>query len=395
MINDLYLAMKKSDKRYFCRLCHSEISGEPLLSMNPFPKAAQYYPEPVEFEGDTGIELSVFKCDFCDLIQLISEPVLYFKEVITATGLSEKARNARLEEFRVMVKSHGLLGKKVIEVGCGRGDMLGVLNDAGMQAVGLEYSSDLVDYARHHGRNVIQGYLGELGIEYDQTYDAFVSMNYLEHQPDTNGFLKALNKIMKDGAVGYVTVPNVNYLLRTNSLYEFVADHLVYFTAATLKRAFEINGFDVIDSRLINNENDVAVIVKKRNVAHIFGMDEVVALSAELRRYINEAVSKGMKVAVWGAGHRTLALLAISDIDNICYIVDSADFKQGKYSPVTHHKIISPAQMQKEDIDVVLVMVPGIYPDEVIKTLQSFGRNYKICKLLDNKLCEVPSKFDA
>ena len=48
-----------------CRLCESLIDSSPLLSMSPFPKAAQYYPVMHEFKKDIGVELEVFKCQNC------------------------------------------------------------------------------------------------------------------------------------------------------------------------------------------------------------------------------------------------------------------------------------------------------------------------------------------
>ena len=38
----------------FCRLCKSNIDRPALLSMSPFPMAAQYYPDKAEFERDKG-----------------------------------------------------------------------------------------------------------------------------------------------------------------------------------------------------------------------------------------------------------------------------------------------------------------------------------------------------
>lgn len=379
----------EQESKKICRLCRSGFDSEPLLAMKPFPKAAQYYPDESEFDEDIGIELEAYKCPYCDLLQLSCEPVWYYKEVITAASFSGDAKAARLKEFKAFADRFGLAGKKVIEIGCGKGGMLDVLSEAGMQAVGLEYSLESVDFGRRNGRDMIPGYLCELGEEHKAKYDAFVSLNYIEHQPDTFDFVRALYDITTDDAVGYITAPNVSYLLKTNTLYEFVADHLIYFTQETMRRAFEMNGFEVVESQIINNENDIALVVKKRKLEPICGIEDVNSLINDLTSLVETEHKKGNRVAVWGAGHRTLALLAMAKLGHIEFIVDSADFKQGKYSPVTHMKIVSPEFFEESSVENVIIMLPGLYPNEVIKKVKSFDRKICIYKLDNNKIMEI------
>jgi 2-polyprenyl-3-methyl-5-hydroxy-6-metoxy-1,4-benzoquinol methylase len=375
--------------KFNCRLCKTEIKMSPLLSMNPFPKAAQFYPETHEFEKDMGITLEVYKCPNCDLLQLNCQPVPYYKEVITAASFSKDARQARLTELSNFVKLFGLQGKGVIEVGSGRGGMVDIMNEAGMDASGLEYSKESVQSSQSSNYKMIQGYIDDLDPKFDGKFDAFISLNYIEHQPDTKSFIQSLLRITRPGAVGYITAPNVSYLLETNTLYEFVADHLIYFTEETMRRAFESNGFDVIESSIINNKNDISLTVKKRELQNITGIGDVERLSHKLKDFMVKNYLDGKKIAVWGAGHRTLALLSIANISEISFIVDSADFKQGKYSPVMHSKIVSPEVLEKSDVDIVIVMVPGLYPDEVVKKIRSFSRIFEIYKLQDNKLIKA------
>lgn len=369
-----------------CRLCRTPLPVAPALSMAPFPQAAQYYPEPDAFNEDRGITLNVHACPACALVQLVGRPVDYYRDVITAASLSADARAARLAEFSRLVERFGLKGRAAVEVGCGTGGMVEVLRAAGLDAVGLEHGAASVAEAQAAGRPVVEGYLDDLPAEHEGRYAAFVSLNYIEHQPDTHAFIEGLRRITTPDAIGYVTAPNVDYLLKHRVLYEFVADHLVYFTEATLRRAFETHGFDVLDSRLINNDNDVAVTVRRRPVQAIVGQEEVAALVGDLRVLVARLCSEGKRVAVWGAGHRTLALLAMAELTSIDAIVDSAPFKQGCYSPVTHRLIISPEALEASEIDVVLIMVPGLYPAEVERRLRAMRRPFEIYKLQDNQL---------
>ena len=58
-------------------------------------------------------------------------------------------------------------------------------------------------------------------------------------------------------------------------------------------------------------------------------------------------------------------------------IIDSASFKQGKYTPVSHLFIFSPEILTKAPIKAVIVMA-GSYSDEVAKILR---KNFKEIKV--------------
>jgi SAM-dependent methyltransferase len=353
--------------------------------MSPFPKAAQFYPTKDQFKDDAGITLDVFQCSACSLVQLSIEPVEYYKEVITAASLSPKAKAARLTEIETFLQTYHLKGKRALEIGCARGDMLDVIDEAGLYPTGLEFSPSSVDIGRKRGRTIHCDYINTYNP--NEKADVFFSFNYMEHQPSPKDFIQSIHRVTSNDAMGYITVPNLSYLLDSKCLYEFVADHLVYFTPQTLRLAFENNGFDVLNCELINNNNDILAIVKKRTPLHIHDhIAEVDQLKSELNKLVNQYADHGKKIAVWGAGHRTLALLAISQINKIAFIVDSADFKQGKYSPIMFSKIVSPQTLEESDVDSIIIMVPGIYPDEVLKTVQGFARKLDVYMLKGNSI---------
>jgi 2-polyprenyl-3-methyl-5-hydroxy-6-metoxy-1,4-benzoquinol methylase len=351
------------------------------------PKAAQYYPRTDEFTEDKGITLSVCQCSSCGLVQLNEKPVDYFKEVITVATLSEKARLSRLNQMKELVKKFSLQGKKVLEVGSGKGEMLDVLEEAGLTATGIEASLESVKIGQSAGRRMINGYIGDRQEISDGPFDAFVSLNYLEHLPEPGAIIRNIYRNTVADAVGFVTVPNLEYLLKTKCFYEFVADHLSYFTQKTLTHAFEGNGFDVLECYTINENNDIAIVVKKKKAVDISRQfSEVEALTKDLQKIVTNYRMENKKVAIWGAGHRTLALLALSKLNDIAYVIDSAKSKQGKFTPVSHVNIVSPERLKEERVDLVIVMVPGLYPGEVLKTLEIMDIGVDTAVLRDNKI---------
>jgi SAM-dependent methyltransferase len=373
-----------SEEANSCRLCREKLPSESIVSLHPFPLAAQHFLKSNK-TPDEVTTCSVFQCTACGLVQLKASPVSYYRSVITAAVLSKTARDARFAEIEYFVNKYGKANSQAVEVGCGKGGMLDVIKDVGLNVTGIEFEKEFVDEAHKHNRQVVQTYLTEF--KPDKKYDAVFSFNYLEHQPDVAEFIKNIDRISTDNALVYITVPNLTYLLKTKSLYEFVPDHLVYFTEETLRLAFQCNGFDILESQIINNENDILLIAQKRQKLDLSDcQQDVDELIDSLNKLADSYLSQDKKLAVWGAGHRTLALLALSNLTQIHCIVDSAPFKQGLYSPVLLKPIISPQEFAQSDIDAVIVAVPGIYPKEVIKTIREFEKSFDMYCIEDNKL---------
>jgi len=370
-----------------CHLCTGELFSSPIMELDDMPKAAQYFPTKSEFNDDSGILLNIFQCSSCGLVQLNIDPVDYYKEVITAASLSKKARITRLDQMKRLVDRFDLSGGKILDVGSGKGDMLDILKEVGLDAYGIEASAESVEIGKLSGRNMIHGYIGEMNKISGAPFDAFISLNYLEHLPNPGTIIKNIYNNTSNNSVGFVTVPNLVYLLKTKCFYEFVADHLSYFTQETLTYAFESNGFEVLESSIINEQNDIAVIVKKRKSLSISdGIKEVKSLIHHLKELSEKYNKQRKKIAVWGAGHRTLALLALSNLKTIEYVVDSAKFKQGRYTPVIHTPIVAPDTLKEQVVDLVIVMVPGLYPGEVLKTLSEMNLESEVAVLKDNNI---------
>ena len=74
---------------------------------------------------------------------------------------------------------------------------------------------------------------------------------------------------------------------------------------------------------------------------------------------------------IWGAGHQALTVISLSNIKKkISYIVDSATFKQNKYTPESHLLINKPDFMLKDKPESIIVMAAG-FSDEIVKIINT------------------------
>lgn len=350
-----------------CRNCGCMLPIQNLLQFRNMPKGAQFFPKKDELEKEAGEDILLKQCPFCGLVQAIGTPVPYYKDVIRATSVSDEMRVFREEQYRKWAKEFDLMGKKIIEIGCGRGEYMAFMERSGAKVYGLEHLQASVEQGRKEGHEIFQGFIENE--EYNiplAPFSGFYTMNFLEHIPEPRTFLRGIANNLIDGAVGIVEVPNFD-MIYVKSLYsEFIQDHLSYFTEETLKGILQMNGFEVIKFEKIWNEYILSALVRKRLPISIEGFKrKQTELKAQVEAFLFEQKCMGRQVAVWGAGHQALANLSLLNMsESIIYVIDSAEFKQGRYTPVTHIPIVAPKRLKEKEVQMVIIMAAG-YSQEV------------------------------
>ena len=370
-----------------CRVCSGEFFEEPLLIYKDMPAISQFLPKKDDFAEDKCVDLTVCQCSKCSLVQLDNDPVYYFRDVIRSGAVSEEVRRFRMIQFQNFVDEYQLKGKKILEIGCGRGEYLGLMDKTGAVAYGLEHRKESVEECREKGLSVVQGFLDNPVQKIENgPFDAFYICNFLEHFDEPSIALQAIAYNLKDNGIGIVEVPNSDLLLQDKCFYKFTLEHLLNFTQETLKLALHLNGFEVLSCKPIRHGSPLSAVVRKIKQLDFSDFDDN---QNQLHKIINAFIEQfgTEKIAIWGAGHYTFGLLSALNIgDKIKYIVDSAPFKQGRYSPKTHVPIVAPEMLKTDPVKGVIVLAAG-YSDEVAKILlKNFDPKIKVAVVRNNKL---------
>ena len=409
-----------------CIACGGKLFDEPLMQLDSMPSSAQNIPDETEVEADGGISLKLCQCSECGLVQFDCEPVDYYRDVIRAGGFSTTMVNLRRGQYRHLIETYHLEGKRFIEVGCGRGEFLSVLTEFPVKAYGIEHKKELVRIAREQGLDVREGFTehGDQTIE-GAPFDCFLSFNCLEHQPKPNEMLQAVYNSLSEGGMGLVTVPSLEYILQYDGYYELIRDHIAYYTFESLRNLMERNGFEVLEEEMVNRDT-ISVIVRKvpetagedsdkgtdeitgRNADKITGKEtggkqEVRRMDAaglkksrdmisrEVNGLIDSLHEAGKTAAIWGASHQGFTLAATTKLgEKVAYIIDSAPFKQGRFAPASHIRIVPPDHWKEEPADTILIVAPG-YTDEIAgiireKFVKKDGSRPEILTLKSNHL---------
>jgi len=355
-----------------CHICGSSfIKGNRVLLKN-MPKAAQFMPDKKSLYKEKGITIELCQCAGCGVVQLLNKPVPYYKNVIRSVSVSDEMKKFRIKQFKKFIEKYDLKGKKIIEIGCGNGDYLEIMKMVGPRVFGIENSKDAVKNCIKKGLNVQKGFVtNEKYKIYGAPFDGFFIMNFLEHIPQAKKLLLGIANNLSENAIGLIEVPNFDMIIKQKLYTEIIRDHIFYFTKETLTNLLRISGFTVIECSEIMNDYIISMVVKKINPIDVFNIVyEFKKLKNEINRYILKLKKAGKKIAIWGAGHQAFTLMSVCGLtDKIEYVVDSAKFKQGKFTPVAHIPIVAPEVLNENPVNAIIV-IAGAYSEEVVRIIR-------------------------
>ena len=414
-----------------CIACGHALS--PLMTLDDMPASAQNIPAASELAEDHPLSLTLCQCPSCGLVQFDTEPVDYYRDVIRAGGGTRTMTRLRHEEYARLLtamQEHHIHGRRIVEVGCGRGEFLrmwqnlaedpegaaalardqardplsGQPNAAPLHLVGIEHKPALVEEANAAADKKYRVYEGFAtgDVRYPEgPFDAFVQFNFLEHQPDPCDMLRNIGRNLKPQALGLITVPSFEYILRYNGYYELLRDHIANYTEFTLQKLLQDCGFELLSMDLVNRDTIEAIVRKadpdELSELHYSGRlidvsalrDSYDRLSASVNAHIDHLSESHRTMAIWGASHQGFTLAATTKLGGrVEYIIDSAPFKQGRFSPASHIPIVAPDYAVAHPVDEILIVAPG-YTDEIASIIRErFDENVRILVLRTDRIEE-------
>lgn len=292
-----------------------------------------------------------------------------------------------------LVKTYGLHGKTIVDIGCGKGDFLVMLCEAGGNAGhgfdpsydGARPQSPTADrivwsteyYSEEHAR-----------IPADLIASRFV----YEHIPNPNAFLGMVHRSISDPgrSVVFFEVPNIDLIVRQGSVWDIIYEHCSYFGPESLTRSFAECGFEVLRVEETYGRQFLTIEARANpegkgnpgpRTGDLEGLRRQVAAFRDAEAAKREAWQarldlwrrEGRSVAAWGAGAKAVGFLnMLQDRETITRVVDINPFKHGKHLSGTGQQIVSPEALATVPPDTVVLMNP-IYRDEISKQLANLG----------------------
>ena len=353
-----------------CRLCNFD-GIEKAVELFNMPRWNHRLLKQHELNTDRGNDLTAYQCPSCGFVSVpmnLSDD--YYDDYVNVPSLSIQAQQCQTQQARDFVGRFGLAGRRVLEIGCGDGFFLYSMQQAGARCFGIEPSSAQREVACRRGLDVRQGILSGKRVLVEAPFDAFVTRQVFEHVEDIRDFLLTIRGNLRVGAVGLIEVPNLDKLAVEGRFFDFIPEHINYFTPRSLGLAVQLAGFEVLEVCPVQEGESLRALVRWQSLPEYGSLARrVESLREDIKKFLSASQSQGKKVAIWGAGGKGLSMMAVSDLSHVQLLVDGDPGKVGLYTPVSHLRVSAPAELVSQRIDAVIVMAPA-YEKEIANRLR-------------------------
>lgn len=296
-----------------------------------------------------------------------------------------------------LIERFDLRNKRLLEVGCGKGEFLTLLCELGPNSgIGFDpaYNPERNTHEAVSRIEFVRDFFSE---SYSDVKADFVCCKMtLEHIHNVDTFVATLRRTIGDkpDVAVFFQVPEVRRILRDLAFWDVYHEHCSYFSKGSLGRLFRRHGFDVL--RLWTDYDDQYLMIEARPsvgapsepLADEEDLSDLVKEVAQFtsrieprleawRIFLRRLHGEGKRVALWGGGSKAVAFLTTLGIDgDSSHLVDCAvdinPHKHGTFLSKTGHPIVAPDHLRANPPDVVIMMNP-IYRDEIRKDLGDMG----------------------
>jgi len=296
------------------------------------------------------------------------------------------------------IDKYNLKNKTILEVGCGKGEFLGLMCELGdNKGIGIDpsYQPARTPPKMAAKMRFIQDLYSEKYTNIEA--DCIMCRHTLEHIGQTNEFMATIRRAIgnrKDITVLF-ELPDAVRVLKEPAFWDIYYEHCSYFSPGSLARVFRRNNFDLLELQRDYGDQYLLIAAKptdaptKPSLPLEDDLAEMARTVAEFKRVVGPAIegwrkmildakAKGEKVVIWSALSKAVAFLTTLKIgDAIEYATDINPQRHGKFLPITGQQIMPPDFLKEYKPDHVILMNP-IYTAEVQKDLDKMALKARI-----------------
>ena len=160
----------------------------------------------------------------------------------------------------------------VLDVGCGRGELLEVLRDAGVQAKGIDTNRVQIERCQTLSLDVVErealAYLRSLP---DESLNAVTALHFAEHLPFETlvSFLDEVGRVLRPGGLVILETPNPENLLVGSCNFYLDPTHRNPIPIATMELLVQARGFADLQVLRLHPVADAKIEVKDQLTSHL------------------------------------------------------------------------------------------------------------------------------
>ena len=301
-----------------------------------------------------------------------------------------------------LVERHGLHQKRIIEIGCGKGEFLKFICAHGRNfGVGFdpafipgrsdnEDTKDNIEFIKDYYSDKYSDYQGDL----------ICCRMTLEHIFEPAELIATVRRSIghRRETVVFFQVPDVTRIMKNCAFEDIYYEHCSYFSPGSLTRLLRRFGFNVIDLRTAYDDQYILLEAEPANPAQEIehplseNIDTLIDLAAGFERTYPSVLRfwemqlerwkhQSKRVVIWGGGSKGVAFLNACEVSAVIeYVVDIHPFRQQTFMAGTGQPIVAPTFLKEYQPDIVIVM-NAIYRAEIQQELNQLGLNPSLVTL--------------
>ncbi len=392
-----------------CQVCSSENLYN-VLDLGHQPPSDDFLTEERLNEEEVFYPLKVIYCEDCKLVQLNYEidPNVVFRENYVYMSSSNKIfiQHAHSLVDRLVHEFKLTENDFVIDIGSNDGTLLEAYNPYKIKILGTDPSS-VAKVAIGKGIPTINAFfneeLAETIIKEHGKAKIITGLNVFAHVKELKSLLNGVNVLLEDSGTFITESHYLLDMIEKLQYDEIYHEHLRYYSIESLINLFKRFNMDVFHAERTNNQGgSIIVFACKKgqknisdSVSSILEVEKdynlnshktfdnfrerVNEIKMKLRNMLYEIKANGNIIVGIGAPAKGTTLLNFCKIDSniLDYLVETNQFKVGKYSPGMHIKILDESTLIKDQPEYAL-MLPWNIKDNIIPKLREKGYIGKI-----------------
>ncbi|WP_028748589.1 class I SAM-dependent methyltransferase [Rhizobium mesoamericanum] len=384
-----------------CRFCSAPLTTV-VADLGSTPWSNSFLPDASAIARERSFPLKVMVCSECLLVQTtenVPADEIFNADYAYLSSFSTSWLEHAKRYAEMMTNRFGLSADStVVEVASNDGYLLQYFAAKGISVLGVEPAANAAKIAESRGVPTKVAFFGkeiaaalvESGVRADLT----AANNVLAHVPDIADFVSGFAILLKQDGVSTFEFPHILAMIKGIQFDTIYHEHYSYMSLLAVERIFGACGLTVFDVEEIpTHGGSLRVFAQKaegtraatdrllalRAKEEAFGLKEratyeqfgtqIEGVCDEFKAFLRRAKTEGKTVAGYGAAAKGNTFLNVCGVNSndIAFVVDRSNIKQGKLLPGSHIPVYAPSHIEAAKPDY-LVILPWNLTDEIVNS---------------------------